>query len=129
MNHADPHVALLAQGHPIPVLVGYTQVVAGPAVDSLVVEVAAVVAAVAEAAAVVEAVGYNRVADNSPDWVADSWAAAAVVVVDAVAAVWVDPAADNCYRVGGNCPSFGRSLDFAGGDYANPAVQPEVDST
>lgn len=61
--------------------------VAVPAVDSLVVEVAVVGAAVAEVAAVVAAAGYNRAADNCPDWVADSWAAAVVAVVVAVAAV------------------------------------------
>lgn len=135
MNHADPHVGLSARGHPIPVLVGYMRVVAGPAVDSLVVEAAAAGAVVAAVAVVVEAAGYSRAADNCPDWEGDSWAAEVVGVVGAVAAVWAGPAADNCYRVEDSCQSFGvgncfvHSLDFADGDYANPAVQPEVDST
>lgn len=141
MTRVDCHVVPELLDHPSPRSVGYRQAVADPAADN---SVAAVVGAdaaggvVAVAVGVVEAADYNRVADNCPDSVGDSLAAAVVGAVGGVvAAAWVDPAADNYYRVGDSCWNFGEgnsgyfvgSLDFADGDYANPAVQPEVDST
>ncbi len=135
MNHVDSHVAPELLDHPNPRPVGYRLVVVDPAAA---VGAGAAGVVVAAAVGVVEAADYNRGADNCPDSVGDSLAAEVVAAVGgAVAAVWVDPAADNYCRVGDSCSNFGEgnsgyfvgSLDFADGDYANPAVQPEVDST
>ncbi len=141
MHPVDSHVAPEPLDHPNPRPVGYRLAVADPAADN---SVAAVVGAdaagvvVAVAVGVVEAADYNRGAGNCPDSEGDSLAAVVVVAVGgAVAAAWVDPAVDNYCRVGDSYSNFGAgnsgyfvdSLDFADGDYANPAVQPEVDST